>query len=151
MFVRQCFRTRNGKRHAYWALVESYRTERGPRQRVVAWLGDVDEQGRLGVREAATGRRPARRQRTLFEEPQPRWVRVDSTAIRVEKCRQFGAPWLALELIQQLRLDQFPNQTLPRGGGRVPWSLSALILVIARPLETSRIGATKTCGGPTCS
>jgi len=137
MFVRQCFRTKNGRRHAYWALVESYRTERGPRQRVVAWLGDIDEQGRLGVREAAIGRRPTRRQRTLFAEPQPRWVRVDATAIRVENCRQFGAPWLALELIQRLRLDKFLNQTLPRGGGRVPWSLSALILVIARLCEPS--------------
>ena len=33
MFVRPCYRSKNGKRHAYWALVESYRTERGPRQR----------------------------------------------------------------------------------------------------------------------
>jgi len=53
MFIRQCFRTRNGKRHAYWALVESYRTEAGPRQRVVAWLGKLDEVGRLGVERAA--------------------------------------------------------------------------------------------------
>jgi hypothetical protein len=52
MFIRQCFRRKNGKRHAYWALVESYRTERGPRQRLVAWLGDVDEEGRLGPPEA---------------------------------------------------------------------------------------------------
>ena len=32
MFIRPCYRKKNGKRHAYWALVESYRTERGPRQ-----------------------------------------------------------------------------------------------------------------------
>ncbi len=137
MFVRQCIRTKNGQRHAYWALVESYRTERGPRQRVVAWLGDVDEQGRLGVHEAAAGRRTARRQRTLFEGPQPRWVRVDAAAIRVENCRQFGGPWLALELIRRLRLDEFLKQALPCGGGRVPWPLSALILVIARLCEPS--------------
>ena len=42
MYVRPCYRRKNGKRHAYWALVESYRTERGPRQRVVAYLGDMD-------------------------------------------------------------------------------------------------------------
>jgi len=29
---------KNGKRHGYWALVESYRTSRGPRQRVVNML-----------------------------------------------------------------------------------------------------------------
>ena len=47
MFIRPCYRKKNGKRHAYWALVESYRTERGPRQRVVAYLGQLDEKGRL--------------------------------------------------------------------------------------------------------
>jgi transposase len=137
MFVRQCFRTKNGKRHAYWALVESYRTQRGPRQRVVAWLGDLDEQGRLGVEAAARGPRSGRRQATLFEEPPPRWVRVDATAIRVENCRQFGGPWLALELIQRLRLDEFLKTALPRGSERVPWPLTALILVIARLCEPS--------------
>ncbi|MEO8495312.1 MAG: hypothetical protein ABI614_09590 [Planctomycetota bacterium] len=40
-------------RHAYWALVESYRSAAGPRQRVVAWLGKLDEAGRLGVEQAA--------------------------------------------------------------------------------------------------
>lgn len=28
-FIRQCYRTKNGKRHAYWALVESHRTATG--------------------------------------------------------------------------------------------------------------------------
>ena len=28
MYVRRCYREKNGKRHAYWALVESYRTAR---------------------------------------------------------------------------------------------------------------------------
>ena len=47
MYVRRCYREKNGKRHAYWALVESYRTARGPRQRVVAYLGELDEGGRI--------------------------------------------------------------------------------------------------------
>jgi hypothetical protein len=50
MYIRRCYREKDGKRHAYWALVESYRTARGPRQRVVAWLGAMDEQGRMGVK-----------------------------------------------------------------------------------------------------
>jgi hypothetical protein len=53
MFVRPCYRHKDGKRCAYWALVESYRTEHGPRQRVVAYLGRLDEEGRLGVQQAA--------------------------------------------------------------------------------------------------
>ena len=53
MYLRRCYRQKEGKRHAYWALVESYRTARGPRQRVVAYLGELDEQGRLGVARTA--------------------------------------------------------------------------------------------------
>jgi len=55
MYIRQCFRNVEGERRAYWALVESVRTERGPRQNVVAWLVALDEAGRLGVLQAARG------------------------------------------------------------------------------------------------
>jgi transposase len=143
MFIRQCYRSKNGKRHAYWALVESYRTERGPRQRVVAWLGQLDEAGRLGVKEAIDGRAAPSandRQQTLFgeeaeDQTQPRFVAVDVAGVRVENCRQFGGPWLALELVRRLKLDEFLDRTLPRGREHVPWSASALVLVIARLLE----------------
>jgi transposase len=137
MFIRQCFRTKNGKRRAYWALVESYRTERGPRQRVVAWLGSLDEEGRLGVRQAAEGHGSETRQQTLFAETQPQWVKVDAAAVRVENCRQFGGPWLACELIRRLRLDDFLRRVMPRGREGVPWALSSLVLVIARLCEPS--------------
>jgi len=52
MFLRPLYRRENGRRQAYWALVESYRTERGPRQRTVAYLGQIDEADRLGVQDA---------------------------------------------------------------------------------------------------
>ena len=112
MFIRQCYRKRNGKRHAYWALVESHRTENGPRQRIVAWLGKLDEAGRLGIEQAAKqAARASSSQRMLFvdgdEEAEARWVEVDASAVRVENCRQFGGPWLALELIRRLQLDEF--------------------------------------------
>jgi hypothetical protein len=140
MFVRQCFRRKNGKRHAYWALVESFRTERGPRQRVVAWLGRLDEQGRLGVQQAA-GAQPIgdRRQKKLFPETEvePQWVEVNTSAVRVENSRQFGGPWLAQQLIQRLELDEFFRRVMPSGKAHVPWSLSALILIIARLCEPS--------------
>ena len=150
MFIRQCQRIVQGKRQAYWALVESYRTARGPRQRVVAWLGKLDEAGRMGVQQAAesagTDARDENRaasapQRTLFDEeaPQtePRWVEVNTAGIRIENCRQFGGPWLALELIRRLRLDEFLQGEILGGREQVSWSLSALILVVARLLEPS--------------
>jgi len=43
MFLRRCKRRKNGKDHTYWALVESVRTERGSRQRIVAYLGELAE------------------------------------------------------------------------------------------------------------
>ena len=64
---------KNGKRHMYWALVESYRTSRGSRQRVVAYLGDLapsekDGWAKLGAH--LQGDDAARRpQRTLFDPP----------------------------------------------------------------------------------
>ena len=142
MFIRQFFQKKNGKRHAYWALVESYRAERGPRQRVVAWLGRLDEAGRLGVQQAADERAakpPDETQQTFFDEDaeatEPRWVEVNASAVRVENSLQFGGPWLALELIRHVQLDAFFARVMPRGRERVPWSLSALILVIGRLLE----------------
>lgn len=144
MFIRQYFKTRNGERQAYWALVESYRGESGPRQRVVAWLGKLDEAGRLGVQQAAVGSSAtpsSEKQSLLFDdetdETEPRWVEVNASAVRVENSRQFGGPWLALKLIHQLKLDEFLKQKMPPGRERVPWSLSSLVLVIGRLLDPS--------------
>jgi transposase len=138
MFLRPLYRRRNGQREAYWALVESYRTERGPRQRTIAYLGRMDDAGRLGVQQAADPQPPSR-QYELFPPAaaEPRFVEVDRTRMRVENCRQFGAPWLALELVKRLGLHEFLQRTLPSGQEHVPWSLTALILVIARLCEPS--------------
>jgi transposase len=136
MFIRPYFRTIKGTRRAYWALVESYRSQRGPRQRVVAWLGQVDEAGRLGIQQAADDK-PLSSQQTLFSEPEPEWVEVDAKGVRVENCRQFGGPWLALELIKRLGLDEFLRKHLSPGREVVPWSITALVLVIARLCEPS--------------
>ena len=138
MFLRPHFRWRDGRREAYWALVESYRTERGPRQRTVAYLGLMDEAGRLGIEQAVDPPRLSS-QCALFPEGgiEPRFVEIDRTRVRVENCQQFGGPWLALELIKRLGLHEFLKRALPAGRARVPWSLTALILVIGRLCEPS--------------
>ena len=148
MFIRQCFRKKDGTRHAYWALVESYRTDAGPRQRVVAWLGKLDEAGRLGVEQVARNTSPSHtddspevcgeQQLSLFRQVdvdasvEPQWVEVDASRVRVENCRQFGRPWLALEVVRRLQLDEFLKSVMPPGRERVAWWRSALILVVAR-------------------
>lgn len=136
MFIRPCYRTKNGKRHAYWALIESYRTERGPRQRVVAYLGQLDERGRLGVKQAAEGNHRSR-QRRLFDDVEPEWVEVDVRRVRVENRRDFGGPWLGLELIRQLGLKDFFEETIPQGREQIPWSVMVLVLVLCRLCEPS--------------
>lgn len=131
MFIRPCYRRKNGKRHAYWALMESYRTERGPRQRVVAYLGQLDEPQRLGVKAAAEGK-PGPRQARLFNDVRPQWVEVDVKRVRVENRCDLGGPWLGLELVDQLGLKEFLDHTIPSGREDVPWSLMALVLVLSR-------------------
>lgn len=156
MFIRQYFKREKGTRTPYWALVESYRSAAGPRQRVVAWLGKLDEAGRLGVQQAAEGigrsdadcdapfarMQPFGRQREFeFDDDQvaaqPRWVEVNAAGVRVENLRQFGGPWLALHLIRTLQLDTFLEQTIPDGRESVGRDLSSLILILARLLEPS--------------
>ena len=161
MFIRQYFQKEKGRRTAYWALVESYRSTSGPRQRIVAWLGKMDEAGRLGVQHAVDGAgkqvdlppqgkgsvkleafQPHGRQMQFeFDDDvsatEPRWVEVNTAGVRVENLRDFGGPWLALHLIRTLKLDSFLERKIPNGRERVGWDISSLILIIARLLEPS--------------
>jgi transposase len=135
MFIRPCYRTKNGRRRAYWALVESYRSKRGPRQRTVAYLGQLDEAGRLGVQRAAKGNKKTTAQQLQLwedESPAPQWVEVDAAAVRVENQVAFGGPWLALQIIRKLQLDDFLRRTIPQGKENVPWSLMAQVLMVCR-------------------
>jgi len=135
MFIRPCHRTKNGKQHAYWALVESVRTDRGPRQRTVAYLGQLDEAGRLGVKRAAEGnKRSGEDQLQLWEDnsPAPEWVEVNTAAVRVENQLDFGGPWLAMELMRKLQLDKVFESAMLRGEEDIPWAKMALVLAISR-------------------
>ena len=53
MFIRPCTKKSKGKKLAYWALVESCRTPQCPRQRIVAYLGQLKESERKGIKNAA--------------------------------------------------------------------------------------------------
>src|SRR6202790_5340762 len=137
MYVRRCYREKNGKRHAYWALVESYRTARGPRQRVVAYLGELDEGGRIGVQQAVQPASIA--QEHLFRplSSSPEWVEVDIHGVRVERSRQFGGCWLGLALVRRLGLSALLEELLPPGREGISWSVMAQILVLGRMVEAS--------------
>lgn len=135
MYLRRCYRARDGKRHAYWALVKSVRTARGPRQQVVAYLGDLDEAGRLGVREAAQGGGDA--QRPLFDAAAPRRIEVDLDGVRVENCRAFGGPWLGLQILRKLGLTDLLPRLIPPGREDIPWPTMVWVLALSRLCEPS--------------
>jgi transposase len=140
MFLRRCVRRKSGKRHTYWALVESYRTGRGSRQRVVAYLGELKRSEQNGW--AQLGRKLSgkqRPQRSLFDPPhyddpadddEPILVRLKGVAL--ERLRDFGDVWLALGLWRLLELDKLLDDLIPRGREEVPWATVAAILTVAR-------------------
>jgi transposase len=138
VFLRRCYRTHQGQRHAYWALVESYRTARGPRQRVVAYLGDLGAPMRRGVLLAAGGSDIAAQLPLSEQESQQEpgeWVEVDVHRVRVERSRAFGGAWVALQVAEKLRLPTFLQETVVRRCERVGWPLMALALVLGRLCE----------------
>ena len=130
MYIRKINIKKDGKNHAYWALVESRRTARGPRQHLIAYLGAMDTSGRLGIKMAAEGRSDF--QEDLFENQEPEWIEVNLRAVRTERVFGFGDIWLALELIKRLGLDEFFHRFIPKGRGVIPWADMAIVLIIAR-------------------
>jgi transposase len=147
MFLRRFERAKNGKPHSYWALVESYRTAKGSRQRVVAYLGELtaaeqDGWAKLGshLNGEAKTRRP---QLTLFDPPrrdEPRDdepVLVKLSSIRLERSRDFGDVWLAWGLWRMLGLDELLEERIEPGYETVPWATMSAILTIARFCEPS--------------
>ncbi len=144
MFLRRYERRKRGKRHTYWALVESIRTDRGSRQRVVAYLGELKKSEQNGW--AVLGRRLDQKDRpqpSLFDPPaypepddtEP--VLVKLKGIRLERSRDFGDVWLALGLWRLAGLDELLSGLMPSGREEVPWATVAAILTLARFCEPS--------------
>ena len=146
MFLKRCSRRKCGKDHVYWQLVESYRTPRGSRHRVVAYLGELSKTERRGwARLARTldGKAAsAARQMSLFEpppddDPVPETIKVRVNDVRVEGTRDFGDVFLALALWRMLGLDGLFEKELAEGREEVPWHLMACVLAISRFVEPS--------------
>ncbi len=137
MYLKRCGQTKAKRDGVYWELVESYRAERGPRQRVVAYLGDVAEASRLGVKQAATKGVGSWQSRLFDEGPEPEWVEVDTKRLKVQGVRDFGGCWLGLHLSEQLGLISLLEQLLPEGREDIPWSMMAMTLILMRLCEPS--------------
>jgi transposase len=102
----------------------------------VAWLGAMDEAGRMGVKRCA-GAQSSEQADLFVEAGEPEWVEVDLKGVRVERTRRFGGPWLGRTLLRQLELDGFLEENLSRGRQQVPWPLMAMVLVLGRLCDPS--------------
>ena len=137
MYLRKCRKSLAGVEYVYWQLVESRRTDRGPRQHVVAYLGDMDEALRLGVAQAAAGKNGVRQDNLLSQSVAPEWVEVDVSRLRVERVLDFGAYWLGVELMARLGLRESLDTLIETGREEIPWSVMAMVLVLMRLVDPS--------------
>jgi transposase len=124
MYLRRHRRTKNGKTHVYYALVESVRTKVGPRQRVVAHLGELnhDQERRWQRTVRFHNQQGEDRQLRLFPDElstsssdDPDLVTINLNSVGWANPRQFGDVWLALWLWRHLKLDEILDRYVPQG------------------------------------
>ena len=103
MYIRPNKRQKDGASYEYWTLVETVRTARGPRQRIVGNLGKLpglDREERIGWEEVGrvlSGKARERQPELFASDPEPPdWARVDLRQVRAERLRRFGDAYLAL-------------------------------------------------------
>ena len=138
MYLRRHDKKVDGECYEYWSLVESVRTARGPRQRIVATIGKLpglDKEERVGweeIKRILEGKPVP--QPDLFEEYEepPSWAAVNINKVSVERLRHFGDVYLGLLLWNKLGFADFCKARMAEGKEDIPWSVMASILVLAR-------------------
>ena len=145
MFLRSTNRKKDGKDHRYFSVVENRRLPGGKTaQRTVLYLGEINDQQQAAWRKTLE----------VFDETEQRFTTmslfpddrelpadaVDSAQVRLSglelrRPRVFGNCWLACELWQQLGLDEFWQQHLPKGRETVGWEKVLRLLVVNRLLD----------------
>lgn len=139
MFLRRNRKNKNKETYEYWTLVESVRTSRGPRQRIVATIGKLpgmDKEERIGwegVSRIVQGIN--RKQMSLFNQEKekiPEWAMVNLSNISVENIRQFGDTYLGLLLWKRLEMDKILEELQPAGYEEIEWKAMFCLSVLAR-------------------
>jgi transposase len=140
MFLRPHQRSKDGKDHTYWSLVETVRTANGPRQRTLCYLGELNgsAQARWLKSVEVFNEQGEAQQLKLFPshvevpDDDPQVARVLVNRVRLERTRQFGACFLGWELWKHLKLDHFFEQAVDDDPADVAWSRVAAVLAINR-------------------
>lgn len=124
MFLRRYSRTKDGKKHVYYALVESVRTAVGPRQQIVSHLGELnhDQERRWQRTVTFYNRQGDAKQLRLFPEDDgiplpadPDIVRIRLNSVGWSNGRRFGDIWLARWLWRYVGLDAIVARHIPQG------------------------------------
>jgi transposase len=145
MFLRPNNRTKDGKPHTYWSLVETVRTPDGPRQRTLCYLGELNGSAQarwLKTIEVFNEQGESRQLKLFPAEVEPaeddaNIARVLLNKVRLERSRQFGNCYVGLELWKRLELDQFYEELVDEEPADVAWSRIAALLAINRLCEPS--------------
>jgi transposase len=138
MYLRRHDKKVNGENYEYWSLVESIRSVRGPRQRIVATIGKLpglDREERIGweeINRILAGKPRPEPQLFEQEEEPPSWATVDISRVTVERLRYFGDVYLGLLLWHKLGFTDFCKEHMAEGREEISWSVMTCILVLAR-------------------
>jgi transposase len=146
MFLRATVRKKDGKEHTYFSVVENKRVAGGRVvQRHVLYLGEINSTQEFAWRKSIEVLDEAQQgPRTLALFPDDRYeavvddetvVRLKLSQLRLERPRQWGGCWLALQLWRQLELDEFWAERLPVSRKGTHWDQVLLILVVYRLLS----------------
>jgi len=137
--------SKDGKEHRYYTVVESRRLRSGKvAQRQVLYLGEINDSQQAGWRKTLD----------VFDEQQCRYtplslfpedrpvpadaidsVQVKLSEMKLERARTYGNCWMGCELWQQLELDRFWQEKLPKGRESVGWAQVLELLVVNRLID----------------
>jgi transposase len=145
MFLRSNNRTKDGKDHRYFSIVENHRLASDKTvQRTVLYLGEINDQQQAAWRKTLS----------VFDEEQQEFANlslfpddreipadaVDSLQVKVSglelrRPRVFGSCWLGCELWRQLGLHEFWDTRLAGSREEVAWEKVLQLLVVNRLLD----------------
>ena len=142
MFLRRKKRSKDGKTHRYFSVVENRRVRSGRVvQRQVLFLGEINDSQQAAWRQTLEVFDEAeQRAATLSLFPEDREIPADALhgvqvklqEMELRRPRAFGNYWLGCELWRQLGLDAFWQARLGEGREEVPWAKVLELLVVSR-------------------
>jgi hypothetical protein len=143
MFLRAKSRLKDGKVHRHWSIVENRRT-RGNRivQRQVLYLGEINDNQHAAwckTIEVFQEKQAQPQEMAIFPEDRRapaldcEIVRIKLSGLQLYRPRQWGTCWLACQLWDQLRLDEFWSDKLPVSRQGTRW------LNVFKPLVCYRL------------